>query len=340
MTSLILRGFSAAAAALLIACASSGGVPDDAATTVLSFQQLDCSDCGDEMARELIKLDGVYKTAFDKRKAELTVIAGDTTQSVFGYRGADPSLLRGDEPAITLTRSLRCAPVVVDAIAAVTRRLPGPDAACALTAAADRTGSLTVRIAATPHAESAVIADALRRAHLVDGVPWSQMAVSVRSVPRLGAPLARALVSAGVPMESPVQSAPLADQAAVRALLTVLDATARGLDGDRALALLTGPIGRVDPVTLRQLRRALRRADGCAPPRDFGDLLVDALDSDNERVSAELGRPLRKVRAVLAAARHSAAVGQDPRHTLWQAWHRSGLQRRWLAASGPRCASR
>ena len=42
--------------------------------------------------------------------AELTVIAGDTTQSVFGYRGADPSLLRGDEPAITLTQSLRCAP--------------------------------------------------------------------------------------------------------------------------------------------------------------------------------------------------------------------------------------
>src|SRR5262245_64665051 len=47
-----------------------------------------------------------------------------------------------------------------------------------------------------------------------------------------------------------------------RALLTVLDATAHGLDGDQALSLLTGPIGRVDPVSLRQLRRALRRADG------------------------------------------------------------------------------
>src|SRR6185437_2518962 len=35
----------------------------------------------------------------------------------------------------------------------------------------------------------------------------------------------------------------------------------------------------------------------------------------------------------LAAARRSAADGQDPRYTLWQAWHRSGLQRRWLAAS-------
>jgi len=265
--------------------------------------------------------------------AELTVIAGDTTQSVFGYRGADPSLLRGDEPAVTLTRSLRCAPVVADAITAVMRRLPGTDGARAVTGAEGGPGSLTVRIAATAHAESAMIADALRRTHLIDGVPWSQMAVIVRSVPRLGAPLARALVSAGVPVDSPAPSVPLADQAAVRALLTVLDATAHGLDGDRALSLLTGPIGRVDPVSLRQLRRALRRADGCRPPRDFTDLLVEALDSETDDLAAELGRPLRRLRAVLAAARRSADDGGDPRYTLWQAWHRSGLQRRWLAAS-------
>jgi superfamily I DNA/RNA helicase/RecB family exonuclease len=264
--------------------------------------------------------------------AELTVIAGDTTQSVFSYRGADPSLLRGDEPAITLTRSFRCAPVITNAITTVARRLPGADAARQVTSAEDRPGALRVQIAATPHAESALIADALRRAHLVDGVPWSQMAVIVRSVPRLGAPLARALVSAGVPVDAPMPSTPLADQPAVRALLTVLDATAHGLDGERALALLTGPIGRVDPVSLRQLRRALRRADGNQPPREFNDLLVDALDGA-DYLSADLGRPLRRVRAVLAAARGSAAEGQDPRYSLWQAWHRSGLQRRWLTAS-------
>src|SRR6185369_54545 len=98
--------------------------------------------------------------------AELTIIAGDANQAVFGYRGADPSLLRGDEPAITLTRSLRCAPVVADAITAIARRLPGADAAREVCGADERPGSLTVRIAATPHAESALIADALRRAHL------------------------------------------------------------------------------------------------------------------------------------------------------------------------------
>ncbi|MGE2713221.1 ATP-dependent helicase [Mycolicibacterium litorale] len=263
--------------------------------------------------------------------AELTVLAGDPDQSVFGYRGADPALLRTDDGAeVTLTQSHRCAPAVARAITGIARRLPGQRAEVIGSGADD--GSVAVRVAATAHAESALIADALRRAHLVDGVPWSDMAVIVRSLPRAGASLARALTAAGVPVELPA-AAPLADEPAVRALLTVLDATADGVTGAQAEALLAGPIGRVDPVTMRQLRRALRRADGSRPPRDFADLLVAALTGPSPEVSDELQRPLRRVRSVLTAARRSVDDGLDPRHTLWQAWHRSGLQRRWLAAS-------
>lgn len=267
--------------------------------------------------------------------AELTILAGDPNQSVFGYRGADPALLRGDEPVLTLTESRRCAPAIARAITGVAQRLPGADDARRVDGVDGEPGSVTVRIAASPHAESALIADALRRAHLVDGVPWSAMAVIVRSVPRLGSALARALTTAGVPVDLPTPTVPLADQPAVQALLTVLEATEHELDGEQALSLLTGPIGRVDPVSLRQLRRALRRLDGSQPPRDLGDLLVDALQGDavTEGMSAELARPLRRVGAVLAAARRSAAEGGDPRYTLWQAWHRSGLQRRWLTTS-------
>ncbi|MGE0215990.1 PD-(D/E)XK nuclease family protein, partial [Mycolicibacterium sp.] len=83
---------------------------------------------------------------------------------------------------------------------------------------------------------------------------------------------------------------------------------------------------------LRQLRRALRRA-AADPTREFGDLLVDALEHGADALSEEQGRALRRVRTVLAAARRSADGGRDPRHTLWQVWDRSGLQRRWLNAS-------
>ncbi|TXH21325.1 MAG: ATP-dependent helicase, partial [Mycobacterium sp.] len=268
--------------------------------------------------------------------AQLTVIAGDPSQTVFGYRGAEPTLLYGpeDQPQVVLTESYRCSPAVAGAVAAVARRLPGVDASRALTpATTEEPGSLAVRVAGSPHAESALIADALRRAHLVDGVPWSQMAVIVRSVPRAGTALARALSAAGVPVQQQAGIAPPAQHPAVGALLTVLDCVADQLTGDRALTLLTGPIGRVDPVSLRQLRRALRRADDSG--REFGALLVETLtDGGEQPLPDQLARPVRRVRAVLDAARRSATAGQDPRFVLWQAWHASGLSRRWQAAAG------
>jgi superfamily I DNA/RNA helicase/RecB family exonuclease len=260
----------------------------------------------------------------------LTLIAGDPNQAVFGFRGADSGLLLGDDgTTVTLTRSYRCAPGIARAISGVAGRLPGSAPAREIAGGSELPGSLMVSLAASEHAEAAMIADSLRRAHLVDGVPWSRMAVIVRSVPRAAAVLPRALAAAGVPVDTPTTTPP-AEQPAVRALLTVLAAAAKGLDAEQALALLTGPIGRVDPVSLRQLRRSLRRRAG--QPREFGGLLVEALSGDLPELPAALARPLRRVHGVLTAAARSQADGRDPRYTLWQAWDKSGLQRRWIAA--------
>jgi superfamily I DNA/RNA helicase len=241
---------------------------------------------------------------------------------------------------VTLTVSHRCAPAVARAVSGIASRLPGVSAGRRVEGTGSESGSVTVRLAASAHAESALIADTLRRAHLVDGVPWSQMAVIVRSVPRAGARLPRALSAAGVPVAIPAIGGSLSEEPAAGALLTVLAATADGLDGDRALALLTGPIGRVDPVALRQLRRTLRRTHVDHSPGTSADLLVQVLSGDHPLSGPQSGA-LRRVRAVLAAAAKCDRDGQDPRYTLWAAWHRSGLQRRWLAAierGGPAAA--
>ena len=264
---------------------------------------------------------------------DLTLVAGDPNQAVFGFRGGEASgLLDDDSPSVTLTVSHRCAPAMARAVSGVARRLPGSNAGRRIDGTGADDGSVAVRLAASAHAEAAMIADALRRAHLVDGVPWSQMAVIVRSVPRVGARLPRALAAAGVPVAAPASSGPLSGEPAARALLTVLAATADGLTSEQALALLTGPIGRVDPVSLRQLRRILQRANPDRPPGDVGGLLVEALQAD-AAYSGAWSRPLLRVRAVLNAAARCHREGQDPRYTLWAAWHRSGLQRRWLSAS-------
>ncbi|KZS61828.1 ATP-dependent DNA helicase [Mycobacterium ostraviense] len=270
---------------------------------------------------------------------ERAVVAGDPNQGVFGFRGGEPAgLLGGAEggPSVTLTVSHRCAPAVARAVSGITRRLPGGSAGKRIEGTGGQDGSVAVRLAASVHAEAAMIADTLRRAHVIDGVPWSQMAVIVRSVPRAAARLPRTLAAAGVPVAMPAIGGALSAEPAPAALLTVLAATADGLTGERALALLTGPIGRVDPITLRQLRRALQRGRSGGSPGDFGDVLAQTLSPEAEshpQFSGPQAGALRRVRAVLAAAARCHRQGQDPRYTLWAAWHRSGLQSRWLAAS-------
>ena len=260
--------------------------------------------------------------------ADVTLLAGDPAQAVFGFRGAEPAALLGDDtPSVTLTTSHRCAPAVARAVSGLAGRLAD---GCEIEGSGHDSGSVDVRLAASAGAEAALIADSLRRAHLIDGVPWSQMAVIVRSVPRAAAGLSHVLERAGVPVAARAVSGSLAEQPAAKALLTVLAATADRLTGERALTLLTGPIGRVDPISLRQLRRTLRRADMDGPPREFGELLVQALDGGG--VSGIQARSLRRVRAVLDAAARCHVRGEDPRYILWAAWQRSGLQRRWLAA--------
>jgi superfamily I DNA/RNA helicase/RecB family exonuclease len=265
--------------------------------------------------------------------ADLTLIAGDPDQAVFGFRGAEPAALLDDEtPAITLKQSHRCSAAVACALNAVRQRLPGV-AGAEITSAEAEFGSVATRLAASAHAEATLIADELRRAHLVDGVLWSEMAVIVRSMPHVGVGLTHALARAGVPIVVPAVGGALCEHPAVRMLLTVLAATADGLTGEHALTLLTGPIGRVDPITLRQLRRSLHRAQSAGGRTTAEDLLVLALTADTPaRLPAAQAGPVRRVRAVLAAAGRSYRQGRDPRYTLWQAWQRSGLQRHWLTA--------
>jgi len=266
-----------------------------------------------------------------------TVIAGDPDQAVYGFRGGEPTVLLADDaqsdgaavPVVTLTTSHRCAPAVANAISSVAARLPGASATRRIEGTGPDAGAVSVRTAASSHAEAALIADTLRRAHLIDGVPWSQMAVIVRSVPRAAARLPRTLAAAGIPVTLPASGGLLAEQPAVAALLTVLECTAEAVDGTRASTLLSGPIGRVDPISLRQLQRTLRRGT----PSDPGDRLAAALTGAPGELPAAHGLALRRVRGVLQAAARSHADGRDPHHTLWQAWNRSGLQQRWLSAA-------
>ncbi|WP_425302998.1 ATP-dependent helicase [Nocardia otitidiscaviarum] len=133
-------------------------------------------------------------------------------------------------------------------------------------------GEVRVHVLTTPAKEAALIADHLRRAHLTHGVPWSRMAVIVRSIPLSLAPLRRALLAAGVPVRQPPPEVPLARRrGAAWALLTLRAIMASdpsrhpgprpdAFTADDALDLLAGPLGGADQISLRRLRRGIRRS--------------------------------------------------------------------------------
>jgi thiol-disulfide isomerase/thioredoxin len=62
----------AMASALMTACA---GAPRDARTVTVSLEMVDCAECGSEIIEDLRRRPGVYEAQFNKRRAEITVVA-------------------------------------------------------------------------------------------------------------------------------------------------------------------------------------------------------------------------------------------------------------------------
>lgn len=309
----------------------------------------------DPQAAHLVRLIGTG--------AAETVVAGDRDQTVFAFRGASPRFLDelvddGSPHDIVLTTDRRATPEITSVVDAIAARLPG--AARPARRSGDRPddqGSTSVLGAgpavrveayASTAKEATAIADALRRAHVFEGVPWSQMAIVTRSVARSAAALRRALRATGVPVVTPASELPLHRQRAVAALLSVLRAVDGDIDGDEALALLSGPIGGADPTSVRRLRRGLRRsldAEPAASVQDSIDVIVAVLADDLDTpagidaaarldgLTAAERAPLARVRDVVRAARREERRGGGVEDVLWAAWDATGLARRWSATA-------
>ncbi|GGS79967.1 helicase UvrD [Streptomyces cinerochromogenes] len=251
-----------------------------------------------------------------------TLVAfGDPDQSIYAFRGADVNGIL-DFPAVFPRADGRPAPVEVlrtsrrsgAALLAATRlvtqrmpltRLPADKVRAHREPAAVRDGGrVEVHTYPTPGAEQDNVADLLRRAHLEDGVRWSDMAVLVRAGSRLPT-LRRALTAAGVPVDIDGDDLPLRHEPAVAPLLTALRAVATAetrhreepsateppvaegaavpgeaagddagapdaapdacwLDTETALTLLASPLAGMDAADLRRLGRALREEERAA----------------------------------------------------------------------------
>jgi superfamily I DNA/RNA helicase/RecB family exonuclease len=262
------------------------------------------------------------------------VVFGDPDQSIYAFRGADvgnllafPDRFRQPDgrPAdvLALDRSRRAGEVLLAASRRVARRLPVPGLPVAqvqmhreLVPRPGDPGRVEVFVYPNLGAEADGIADLLRRAHLLDGWPWSSMAVLVRSAVRSVPLLRRALVAAGVPVEVAGDELPLAREPAARLLLLALQVAAdpAGPTAEQAQQLLISPLTGEDAIGLRRLRRWLRgqHADLATVLRR-PDLLAG--------VPPRLATPTRRLADLIAAARRRLTAGDPAELALWELWN-------------------
>jgi len=277
------------------------------------------------------------------------VVVGDPDQSIYGFRGADvrgimdfphrfPTADGRPAPVVALRECRRMSPAILEASRRIARRLPAGPSAAEHRALRPRQGAedgeVHVVIADSPGQEAALVADELRRAHLLEGVPWSRMAVLVRSAVRQVPPLRRALAQAGVPVVVAGDELPLMGEPAVRPFLVLLRAALEKgyLTGEVAEELLTGPLGGADALTLRRLKRALREVETLSGgDRPVGELLVAALEDPRELllVHPKVRAPAERVAHLLQVARQ----GGTAEEVLWNVWQASGLADAWLEQS-------
>lgn len=246
--------------------------------------------------------------------AELGVVAGDRDKAVFGFRGANEKFFLAREKTvdadkrIVLTKQQRFA----------------PDA------------SRRVVVADSPHVHWDVVADAVRRRHLIDDVAWRDIAVVVRDSALIGR-IRRTLLASGVPVTINPTDVVLSEQRIVANLLLALRAVGNGistLSYSEVEDLITGPVGGADPVSLRRLLRGLRR---WAPDERAAETLRYVLENEVAELDAILTERelavLERVKAVLRAGRKAVAAQEPNENILWAVWEATKLSTRLQTAA-------
>ena len=176
--------------------------------------------------------------------------------------------------------------------------------------------------------EANYIAHQFRSAHLKENLPWSQMAVILRSPGSQVAALQRAFAVNNVPVEIDAMALSLADNPAIKPILTIAQIALKQIqlipaNWDQISELLQSPFAGADAIAIRQMRIALSKAERAShgeSAKSSTELILDSLTSPSIAIEWEQATSLKRLNDLISSANKSLKSKGDISDLLWTIW--------------------
>ena len=278
------------------------------------------------------------------------VLFGDPDVSTLGFRAADPEAMHRFADSLANARGVQLVQTYIypthashpadisESITRITPRIP------VAKAGPQRQGMKPpVEVEAEPSIEAAVfslqqeeagwLANRLRTLHLNDGIAFKDMAVVARSRDELEE-LENALSAESVPVRIVGAQSALRDEfGAVSYLRLAQQAlSSETVSVDNAIALLTSPIAGFDAITLRRLRRVLRKQElEAGSSRSSGELMAELFTAAGSAATlpGDGKRADRFIKLFFELREIAADETKTIEDLLWHAWVKSSPSKVW-----------
>ena len=226
------------------------------------------------------------------------VIFADPASAVGRFRGADPDNLLNDLDQFGIKNKITFTS---------THRNPGEPNVALLSSVSD---------------EANYIAHQFRSAHLLKGVPYSQMAVVLRSPGAQVSALVRAFASSSIPVEIDAAALSLADNPAIKPIITIAQIALGELklipgNWEQIEELLKSEFAGADAISIRQMRIALTKEQKNEVIKSSTELILDALTAPTTDLPWEQLTSLKRINDLIKEAKKVLSKSQDISDLLW-----------------------
>jgi len=257
------------------------------------------------------------------------LLFADPDSSVGRFRGADPDGLIGwmsdfCSESLHLPSVYRSVDSITDLAIATASHFRSKNPARAREKTPNSKLDRGVKLAKLSNQSEAAqfIAYQLRKAHLEENMPWSQMAIIVRTPGHQVSALSRACALNGIPMSIDSQAAALAENPAVRPILDIAQLIVKPdllstSHWPKIEELLLSEFCGADAIQLRQIRLALSKARNEGDLRSTTQMMLDAIADPISEIDESQLLPLVRLRELLQAGRK---VRGDTSELLWTIW--------------------